>query len=153
MTDQNGKAPIDHLNGSGPTLDPIVKIQPPRSEDLQPAYAHIIKPDSDDDVMRGWYSGMINRLGVVVGTCGAIPCCFIFPNAYKAVYQGHVGLVTKFGRFDRAVDPGLVKVNPLSEKLIQVDVKIQFVGMYLFFASSDKGKLTSILQRSPGRCA
>lgn len=41
--------------------------------------------------------------------------------------QGNVGLVTKFGRFYRAVDPGLVKINPLSERLIQVDVKIQIV--------------------------
>ena len=38
-------------------------------------------------------------------------------------------MITKFGRFYKAVDPGLVKVNPLSEKLIQVDVKIQIVGM------------------------
>jgi len=43
------------------------------------------------------------------------------------VSQGNVGLVTKFGRFSRAVDPGLVKINPLSERLIQVDVKIQIV--------------------------
>lgn len=35
--------------------------------------------------------------------------------------------MTKFGRFSRAVDPGLVKINPLSERLIQVDVKIQIV--------------------------
>ena len=39
-----------------------------------------------------------------------------------------MGLITKFGRFSRAVDPGLVKVNPLSESVIQVDVKIQIVG-------------------------
>lgn len=58
---------------------------------------------------------------------GAIPCCIICPNPYKPVSQGNVGLVTKFGRFSRAVDPGLVKVNPLSERLIQVDVKIQIV--------------------------
>jgi len=38
-----------------------------------------------------------------------------------------VGLVTRFGRFSRAVDPGLVCINPLSETLIQVDVKIQIV--------------------------
>jgi erythrocyte band 7 integral membrane protein len=43
------------------------------------------------------------------------------------VSQGNVGLVTKFGRFARAVDPGLVYINPLSEKLVQVDVKIQIV--------------------------
>lgn len=41
--------------------------------------------------------------------------------------QGNVGLITRFGRFYRAVDPGLVKVNPLSERLIPVDVKIQVV--------------------------
>lgn len=73
---------------------------------------------------------MITSLRTIVGACGSIPCCLICPNPYKGVDQGQVGLVTKFGRFDRAVDPGLVKVNPLSEKLIQVDVKIQFVGMY-----------------------
>lgn len=56
---------------------------------------------------------------------GAIPCCIICPNPYKSVQQGNVGLVTKFGRFYQAVDPGLVKINPLSEHLIQVDVKIQ----------------------------
>ena len=51
-------------------------------------------------------------------------CC---PNPFKSVSQGNVGLVTKFGRFFRAVDPGLVKINPLSERLISVDVKIQIV--------------------------
>lgn len=62
---------------------------------------------------------------------GAFPCCICCPNPYKPVSQGNVGLVTKFGRFYRAVDPGLVKINPLSERLIQVDVKIQIVGMYI----------------------
>jgi len=70
---------------------------------------------------------MINTLGSCIGTLGAIPCCVICPNPYKPVAQGNVGLVTKFGRFARAVDPGLVKINPLSESLIQVDVKIQIV--------------------------
>jgi hypothetical protein len=73
---------------------------------------------------------IVNALGNCIGTCGAIPCCVICPNPYKPVSQGMVGLVTKFGRFYRAVDPGLVRVNPLSEKLIQVDVKIQIVGMF-----------------------
>ena len=70
---------------------------------------------------------MINSLGNCVGALGAIPCCIVCPNPYKPVAQGNVGLVTKFGRFARAVDPGLVKINPLSESLIQVDVKIQIV--------------------------
>lgn len=67
----------------------------------------------------------VNALGACIGTLGAVPFCFCFPNPYKNVHQGNVGLVTKFGRFYKAVDPGLVKVNPLSERLIQIDVKIQ----------------------------
>jgi erythrocyte band 7 integral membrane protein len=67
----------------------------------------------------------VNTLGSIVGTLGAIPCCIICPNPYKNVHQGNVGLVTKFGRFYKAVDPGLVKINPLSERLLQIDVKIQ----------------------------
>jgi erythrocyte band 7 integral membrane protein len=63
----------------------------------------------------------------MIGFCGAIPCCFCCPNPYAPVSQGNVGLVTKFDRFHRVVDPGLVKVNPLTERLIQVDVKIHIV--------------------------
>ena len=67
----------------------------------------------------------VNSLGACIGSLGAIPLCFCCPNPYKNVHQGNVGLVTKFGRFYKAVDPGLVKINPLSEKLFQIDVKIQ----------------------------
>ena len=104
-----------------------VTVQPPRREDLQPAYAKIISPDTEDASAHSWYGSMINSLGNIIGACGAIPCCIVCPNPYKPVDQGNVGLITRFGRFARAVDPGLVKVNPLSERLIQVDVKVQFV--------------------------
>ncbi|PSN64425.1 hypothetical protein BS50DRAFT_602127 [Corynespora cassiicola Philippines] len=122
-------APVNGADSAHPRRadDPLVKVQPPRREDLQPSYARVIKPDDADADSHGWYSAMINGLGAVVGNLGAIPCCIICPNPYKPVEQGTVGLVTKFGRFSRAVDPGLVKVNPLSEKIIQVDVKIQIV--------------------------
>lgn len=128
MSDTSGKAPLN--GGSHHTPEPLVKVQPPRREDLQPSYAREIQPDTEDEAVHGWYGGMINTLGAVVGTLGAIPCCIVCPNPYRPVDQGNVGLVTKFGRFARAVDPGLVKVNPLSERLIQVDVKIQIVGMF-----------------------
>lgn len=111
--------------------EPLVKIQPPRREDLQPSYAQAIKPDDAQTDDHGWYGAMVNTLGSCIGTLGAIPCCVVCPNPYKQVQQGNVGLITKFGRFSRAVDPGLVKVNPLSESVIQVDVKIQIVGKCL----------------------
>jgi len=106
---------------------PVIKVQPPRREDLQPSYAQVIKPDTEDASQHGWYGSMVNALGSCIGTLGAIPCCFCCPNPYRPVAQGNVGLVTRFGRFSRAVDPGLVKINPLSENLIQIDVKIQIV--------------------------
>ncbi|KZM22440.1 uncharacterized protein EKO05_0000073 [Ascochyta rabiei] len=130
--EDNGKAPMPVIgtNGAGVRRavdEPIVKVQPPRREDLQPSYARVIEPDDADADNHGWYGGMVNALGGIVGTLGAIPCCFCCPNPYQPVSQGNVGLVTKFGRFARAVDPGLVYINPLSEKLLQVDVKIQIV--------------------------
>jgi len=124
-------------NGTGKSTGPtvgfrpqnagVIKVQPPRREDLQPSYAQTLQGDNDNEATHGWYGAMINNLGSCIGFCGSIPCCIVCPNPYKPVSQGNVGLVTKFGRFTRAVDPGLVKVNPLSERLIQVDVKIQIV--------------------------
>lgn len=110
----------------GRSDNPLIVVQPPRREDLQPSYAQTLVGETDASA-HGWYGNMINTLGSCIGTLGAIPCCVVCPNPYKPVSQGNVGLVTKFGRFYRAVDPGLVKINPLSEKLIQVDVKIQIV--------------------------
>ncbi|KAL2116433.1 hypothetical protein VTJ04DRAFT_8601 [Mycothermus thermophilus] len=133
-----GKAPIPDLSDArgsdqnGPAVTGFrphqnMKVEPPRQEDLQRSYAAIV----DDAHYPGWYGAMVNAIGSVIGTLGAIPCCICCPNPYKRVQQGHVGLVTKFGRFYKAVDPGLVKINPLSESLIQVDVKIQIVEVPL----------------------
>lgn len=142
----SGKAPeLNGATGFRPQAN-MVTVQPPRPEDLQRSYASIVGNDANP---KGWYGSMsmchvtdnnrpqptyptdkihtVNSLGSIVGTLGAIPCCICCPNPYKNVNQGNVGLVTKFGRFYKAVDPGLVKINPLSERIIQVDVKIQIV--------------------------
>jgi regulator of protease activity HflC (stomatin/prohibitin superfamily) len=42
---------------------------------------------------------------------------------------GSVGLVSRFGQFYRAVDPGLVQVNVCTESLKIVDVKIQIAAI------------------------
>ncbi|KAI2622861.1 stomatin family protein [Xylaria nigripes] len=102
--------------------EPTMTVERPRQEDLQQSYAQIVDENAGP---KNWYGGMINAFGAIIGSCGAIPCCIVCPNPYKQVGQGNVGLVTKFGKFYKAVDPGLVKINPLSERLIQIDVKIQ----------------------------
>ncbi|KAI9746011.1 MAG: hypothetical protein M1818_000692 [Claussenomyces sp. TS43310] len=121
-TDQYRSPPGLSVGGG----NPLINVAPPKREDLQPSYAQTLAGESDTGA-NGWYGAMINSLGSCMGTLGAIPCCLCCPNPYKPVSQGNVGLVTKFGRFYRAVDPGLVKINPLSERIIQVDVKIQIV--------------------------
>ncbi|KAL0077958.1 hypothetical protein J3Q64DRAFT_1767084 [Phycomyces blakesleeanus] len=78
-------------------------------------------------IKHGWYGTMMNGLGSIVGTLGAIPCCFCCINPYKPVDQGTVGLVTRFGKFYKCVDPGLVKINPLTENVHHVDVKMQIL--------------------------
>lgn len=145
-TPSSSKAPVES-NGQHPSgfrAQAGMTVQRPRQEDLQKSYASIVGNDANP---KGWYGSMsmqllpptrikniqtlttltVNSLGAIVGTIGAVPCCICCPNPYKNVHQGNVGLVTKFGRFYKAVDPGLVKINPLSERLIQVDVKIQIV--------------------------
>ncbi|QKX57340.1 uncharacterized protein TRUGW13939_04452 [Talaromyces rugulosus] len=108
------------------SLEHLVQVQPARVEDLQPRYAQQIQHSDDNPDAHGWYAGFISSLGSCAGFLGAAGCC-ICPNPFKNVKQGEVGLITKFGRFERSVDPGLIRVNPFSEKLTTVDVKIQIV--------------------------
>ncbi|RJE21458.1 Stomatin family [Aspergillus sclerotialis] len=125
----NGKAPAQPT-GSQPTYHPqdqLVNVQPARLSDLQPKYAQQINHEGDDTAAHGWYGSFMHGLGECIGFLGAIPCCICCPNPFKPVAQGEVGLISKFGRFERSVDPGLVKVNPISEHLDTVDVKIQIV--------------------------
>lgn len=57
MNDINGKAPV---NGAGASDGPLIKVQPPRREDLQPSYARVIKPDDADADTNGWYGSMVS---------------------------------------------------------------------------------------------
>ena len=85
----NGKAPLDSSSqASGGRPEPLIKVQPPRQEDLQPSYARVIKADTEDEAQHGWYGSMINTLGTCIGTLGAVPCCIVCPNPYKPVAQG-----------------------------------------------------------------
>lgn len=45
-------------NGVGfrPTNGGIIKVQPPRREDLQPSYAQTLQ--GDEEAVHGWYGGM-----------------------------------------------------------------------------------------------
>lgn len=76
------------------------------------------------DSNHGFYEGMMTCLGDCFGFLGAIPFIGCCPNPFRQVGQGNVGLVTKFGKCYKVVDPGLYQINLLTEKIIQVDVRI-----------------------------
>jgi hypothetical protein len=78
-----GKAHDNHNGGFRPQLG-MSAVVPPREEDLQKSYATIVGNDAD---AKGWYGGMINALGTIIGTLGAVPCCVCCPNPYKSVSQ------------------------------------------------------------------
>ncbi|KAG8900868.1 hypothetical protein FRB99_005727 [Tulasnella sp. 403] len=100
----------------------VIKVQPLQKSEMQQSYAQNL---GLGDVEHGAYGTLINALGSCIGFCGAFPC-MPCPNPYRSKScTGSVGLVSRFGQFYRAVDPGLVNVNVCSESLRIVDVKIQ----------------------------
>ncbi|KAJ7144002.1 hypothetical protein C8R44DRAFT_973755 [Mycena epipterygia] len=101
----------------------MIKVQPLKKEEMQPSYAQDL---GTHEVMHGFYGTMLQALGACVGVCGMVPCC-PFPNPFRQVQQGSVGLVSRFGQFYKSVDPGLVQVNVCTESLRIVDVKIQII--------------------------
>ena len=57
----NGKAPAQNgfRNGApGGATGGVISVQPPRREDLQPAYAQTLQGESEDAGSHGWYGSM-----------------------------------------------------------------------------------------------
>jgi len=95
--------------------------QPLPVRPMQLSYAQTHHLENNNSV----YGGMMHGLGGIIGCMGAFPCCFCCPNPYHSVQQGFVGLISRFGQFYKAADPGLVVVNPVSESIRKVDIRIQ----------------------------
>lgn len=55
MNGDTSKAPVNGSSANSRAIDPIVHVEPPRREDLQPSYAQVIKPDTEDAAQHGWY--------------------------------------------------------------------------------------------------
>lgn len=122
----NGDAPMKQPamtpSAAKPNGGGLVTVQPLRRSEMQPSY----KQDLGlDEVQHGFYGSMINGIGAVAGCFGQLPFCFCCPNPFKEIEQGSVGLISRFGQFYRSEDPGLVRINPCSESLRRVDVRIR----------------------------
>lgn len=71
------------------------------------------------------YECCVSCLGSCCGCMGAyVPCCCCCSNPYITVPQGSAGIVTKFGKAYKVVDPGLHFVNSMTEEMNLVSVKV-----------------------------
>jgi hypothetical protein len=70
MSDINGKAPINGASAPRSVNEPIIKVQPPRREDLQPSYAKVIQADDQDAGSdgAGWYGSMVRFFVLLFAT-------------------------------------------------------------------------------------
>ena len=58
---ENGKTPMSNgfrPSGPGAAGAGLISVQPPRREDLQPAYAQMLQGESEDAGSHGWYGSM-----------------------------------------------------------------------------------------------
>ncbi|KAF9932710.1 hypothetical protein FBU30_007553 [Linnemannia zychae] len=117
---------MDIGSPSESSIAPVISRQPGARHAMQQSFAAEFSPDDEN---HGIYGSLMNFIGEVIGTMGAVPCCICCPNPYKTVPQGYVGLVTRFGKFYKIVDPGLTKVNPGTEHLFKVDIKVQLADI------------------------
>ncbi|KAK0544904.1 hypothetical protein OC846_005390 [Tilletia horrida] len=123
---KGGAANLAPASDTKTAQQPIIKVQPLKKAEMQPSYAQDL---GVDDIEHNFYGSMMNFLGSVAGAMGQFPCCICCPNPFQEVDQGTVGLVTRFGRLYKSVDPGLVRINPFSERLRVVDVKITLIAI------------------------
>jgi erythrocyte band 7 integral membrane protein len=76
---------------------------------------------------QSFYAHALVFIGKIEGAIGMAMCCCCAP--YVRVQQGFTGVVTRFGRFDRIVDPGLVYILPQVEEAQVVDMRIRSLSM------------------------
>ncbi|GAA96242.1 hypothetical protein E5Q_02906 [Mixia osmundae IAM 14324] len=108
------------------TQDRTIVVEPLKRSEMQQSYAQVM---ADEHTDHGAYGSFVSCLGSMMGSLGAIPICFCCPNPYVNVQQGTVALVSRFGKFYRSVDPGLVKVNPMTESINIVDIRVQLLNI------------------------
>ncbi|KAF9939762.1 hypothetical protein BGZ75_002998 [Mortierella antarctica] len=102
---------IQQLTAAG-----VVGSQPKKNNNMQMAGNVTVESYAQEfpaQRVNGFYGTMVNALGSVIGAMG------------MTIDQGNIGLVTRFGRFYKTVDPGLIRLNPYTEAVLKVDMRVQ----------------------------
>ena len=80
----------------------------------------------------GCYQDCINTVGNCCGffrTWAPCICCFCAEYPWQVVKQSQQALLQKFGKYVRTLEPGLHYVNPCTEKIFRVDLKIEIIDL------------------------
>lgn len=102
-------------------INPQMNVQPAQSQTRQPQQpqlqqtfaSEIPVPSSEHSC----YESMTSCLGACFGCLGSIPCLCCFQSPFYTVEQGTVGLITRFGKYYKSVDPGLYRLNLYTERM------------------------------------
>ncbi|HKR98333.1 MAG TPA: SPFH domain-containing protein [Candidatus Dormibacteraeota bacterium] len=62
-------------------------------------------------------------IAIVIAVVIVLVVGLVLGGAVKVVQQGYSGVVTRFGRFRREVQPGLLIITPFFDRLIRVDMR------------------------------
>ncbi|KAL3897925.1 MAG: hypothetical protein SGCHY_003085 [Lobulomycetales sp.] len=89
---------------------------------IRETFAHEIPVPTAENKL---YESCVSCFGACFGFLSVISCSCCCPNPYQTVHQGSVGLVSKFGKYYKAVDPGLYLINIFTEKVQSVNVKLR----------------------------
>lgn len=78
-----------------------------------------------------FYENLLVFLGKIFGFFGSyfycLCCCCFYP--YRTVEQGSKGVIKKFGKIKKIVNPGMYYVNIMSEKFDDVDIRLQTIDL------------------------
>lgn len=79
----------------------------------------------------GCYQNTMHQIGSCFGFLRTwFPCCCFCVNyPYQEIEQSYDGLLERFGKFSKIVNPGLQYMNPCTESLIKVNTKIQILHL------------------------
>lgn len=98
------------------------------STDLIPrSFAKRIEDVSFNHTDGLFYSRLLTFLGLIFGTIFSyFPCFSCFISPYVTIPQGSVGIVSRFGKAYKVVDPGFYFINIITEsiKLVEVTLRI-----------------------------
>jgi erythrocyte band 7 integral membrane protein len=80
----------------------------------------------------GFYGSFIYNCGECCGflrTWMPCVCCCFMDYPYQKIMQSYAGLFERFGRYCKTVKPGLHYVNPCTDTLVPINLKIDVMDM------------------------